>query len=169
MITESILVAEDLEEDVALLKRAFTKAGIKVPLHFVRNGHEAISYLGGEQPFTDRRKYPLPALLLLDLKMPISGGFDVLEWLCSQPGLDRLPVVVFTSSDAAEDINRAYDLGANSYLVKPSQINKLEDVARFLESYWLKLNRSPEYAPRPPEIRRRSESSAPRSRPENPS
>src|SRR5882724_10527721 len=111
----SILVAEDLPEDAEILRLAFLSAGVNVPLHFVKDGVEAIEYLKGEQHFGDRSKHPLPTLLLLDLKMPRLDGFDVLDWLRLQPGLRRLLVVVLTSSDMPDDVNRAYELGANSY------------------------------------------------------
>jgi CheY-like chemotaxis protein len=137
-------VAEDLPEDAEILKLAFSSAGVNVPLHFVSDGAEAIEYLKGEQRFANRTEHPLPTLLLLDLKMPRLNGFDVLDWLRLQPGLRRLLVVVFSSSALPEDINRAYELGANSYLAKPAGFRKLEEIARSLESYWSKLNLCPE-------------------------
>src|SRR6266487_2461384 len=115
-----ILVAEDLDDDVQILKRAFIRAGVNVPLRFVTDGQKVIDYLKGDGAFANRTDYPMPTLLLLDLKMPGLHGFDVLEWLRLQPGLRRLLVVVFTSSSQPEDVNRAFELGANSYLVKPA-------------------------------------------------
>jgi CheY-like chemotaxis protein len=106
-----------------------------------------INYLKGEGVFSNRDKHPLPTLVLLDLKMPGVDGFDVLKWLRLQPGLRRLLVVVFTSSDYPGDVNRAYELGANSYLLKPLEFDKLQETARYLQNYWLKLNVSPDYAP----------------------
>ena len=85
----------------------------------------------------------MPRLLLLDLKMPLMGGFEVLEWVRQQPGLRRLLVIVFTSSDQPQDINRAFDLGANSYLVKPNSFNQLKEIGLAMETYWVKLNRCP--------------------------
>src|SRR5437868_5957497 len=120
MTRTPILIAEDSEDDVFLLDRACLKAGINVRFMQVRNGEEAINYLAGKNQYTDRAAYPLPGLLLLDLKMPKVNGFAVLEWLKQQPVLKRLIVAVLTSSTAPMDINRAYDLGANSYLAKPS-------------------------------------------------
>jgi CheY-like chemotaxis protein len=110
----------------------------------VRDGQEVIDYLRGEAPFGDRNTNPLPQLLLLDLKMPRLNGFDVLDWLKRQPGLKRLLVVMFTSSEEVQDINRAYDLGANSYLVKPHAIDDLMRVIERLEKYWLEANRNPD-------------------------
>ena len=140
-----ILVAEDDPTDVFFLQRAFSKAGVPVSLHFVRDGQEVIDYLRGDEPFRDRGMHPLPQLLLLDLKMPRLNGFDVLDWLKRQPGLKRLLVVIFTSSEEAQDINRAYDLGANSYLVKPHAIDDLMRIIQRLESYWLEANKNPDY------------------------
>src|SRR4051812_49319470 len=115
----TILVAEDETADAFFLKRAFAKAGVPTTLQFVRDGQEAIEYLAGEGEFANRLVHPLPHLLLLDLKMPRMDGFQVVGWVRQQPLLKRLPVIIFSSSDQEHDINRAYDLGANSYLVKP--------------------------------------------------
>jgi CheY-like chemotaxis protein len=142
-----LLVAEDLPEEVFILKRALERARFAAPVHFVRDGQEALDYFNGAEPFADRQQNPLPTLLLLDLKMPRVDGFQVLEWLRRQPGLRRLPVVVFTSSDVSQDIRRAYDLGANSYVVKPHSSHDLDDVASRLEAYWFKLNRHADFAP----------------------
>ncbi len=140
-----ILVAEDLPDDVLILKHAFSKAGLTAPLHFVSDGQEAVEYLKGDQVFADRKTYPLPALLLLDLNMPRLNGFDVIEWVRSQAGLCRLPIVVFTSSDQPRDVNRAYELGANSYLVKPQALAKLQQITHHLGEYWLKVNLCPDF------------------------
>src|SRR3989442_14744532 len=99
----------------------------------------------GECPFTERYKHRLRSLCLLCLNMPRQNGFEVLEWLRLQPGLRRLLVVVFTSSDLPEDVNRAFDLGANSYLVKHTDFVKLQETARYLEENWLNLNQRPAF------------------------
>ena len=138
--TVNLLVAEDSEHDVFLLKRAFERVRVCFAPRFVTDGQEAIDYLEGNEKFADRDKHPLPCLMLLDLKMPRLNGFDVLKWLKSQPGLRRLVVVVFTSSDEPRDVSRAYDLGANSYIVKPAQTTRLPDVVRALEFYWCDFN-----------------------------
>src|SRR6185436_18985237 len=96
---KKVLVAEDDPSDAFLLQRAFAASGVPAVLHFVRDGQEAIDYLGGEANYANREAHPLPDLLLLDLKMPRLNGFDVLAWLRQQPGLRRLPVTVLTSSD----------------------------------------------------------------------
>ena len=153
MAALSVLVAEDREEDVDLLKVAAFRTGLHVQFHFVSNGKEAIDYLKGAHTFANRTENPMPTILLLDVKMPGLGGFDVLEWLRLQPGLRRLVVIVLTSSDNEHDVIRAYELGANSYLVKPSDIAKLEEMARSLDNYWLNLNLCPrcEAQPRAPQ------------------
>jgi CheY-like chemotaxis protein len=139
-----ILVAEDRDEDVQILKLAAERAGVSLPLRFVRNGQEAIDYLNGAAQFADRARYPLPRLLLLDLQMPLLDGFQVLEGLRVQPGLRRLLVIIFTSSNLPEDVDRAFDLGANSYLVKPADFGKLGELVRHLEYYWVRLNQCPD-------------------------
>ena len=140
-------MAEDLDEDIELLKRAFSTVGVNVPLHFVTDGQQAIDYLKGEGAFANRAQHPLPTMMLLDLKMPVLGGFEVLEWLRAQPALRLLVVVVFTSSADQEDIQRGYELGANSYLVKPSSFDKLLEIVRTLQDYWLSNNLSPDLLP----------------------
>src|SRR3954467_14148703 len=131
-----IMVADDDSNDVMLLEIACARAGLARPLVVVHNGVEAIEYLGGAGPFADRRKFPLPFLLLLDLKMPLKSGFDVLSWLRGQPALKRLFVVVLSSSAEPADIDRAYDLGANSYLVKPSSTEELRLIVGRLRDWW---------------------------------
>src|SRR5947208_13194034 len=130
-----LLVAEDNAHDVFLLKRAFIKAGINVPMHIVNDGQEAVDYLIGQEPYANRKEYPLPTLLLLDLKMPRLSGFDVIRWVREHKGLRRLPILVLSSSGLGKDINRAYDLGANSYLLKPSRFDDLEILADDVERY----------------------------------
>jgi CheY-like chemotaxis protein len=116
------------------------------------HGEEAVDYLAGGGGFEDRGKHPFPALMLLDLQLPRRSGHEVLEWLRAQEeGLRRLPVVVLSSSKEPRDINRAYELGANSYLVKPVSFDALLELVQLLERYWLGLAERPE-APlaRPP-------------------
>jgi CheY-like chemotaxis protein len=144
MVERGILVAEDQANDAFILERAFKKTGARTKLHFVRDGQEAIDYLEGQEQFADRDAYPLPTLLLLDLKMPRLNGFQVLEWVRCQQSLRRLLVVIFSSSEEIKDINRAYDLGANSYMVKPSDFDDLLKLAEQLGKYWLVRNKRPE-------------------------
>jgi len=140
-----ILVAEDLPDDAELLKLAFRRAGVKVPVDYVRDGAEAIDYLRGEA--LSNGEHPGPTMLLLDLKMPRLDGFGVLEWLRRQPGLRRLLVVVFTSSAEQNAVHRAFELGANSYVVKPVGFPALKEMVGKLESYWLNVNLFPDFEP----------------------
>lgn len=141
-----ILMAEDNEGDILLLQRAFDRAGIKAPLQAVRNGQEAIQYLSGKHGFEDRKRFPLPNLMLLDLKMPLVDGFEVLKWLRAQPGLRRLPVIVFSSSALEEDVNLAHDLGANAFAQKPNGFQGLFETVKAIEEFWLKRNCFPKAA-----------------------
>ena len=139
----AVLLVEDEINDVLLIRRAFTKAQLPEPLS-VGDGEAAMAYLAGRDRYADREQYPLPVLVLLDLKLPRKSGLEVLEWLRAQPGLRRTPVVMLTSSEATEDINQAYDLGANSYLVKPIGSRDLLEMVRTLGLYWLVHNQPPE-------------------------
>jgi CheY-like chemotaxis protein len=142
-MSKRVLIAEDDPSDIFLLKRAFSLGQVPATLHFVRDGQEAIDYLEGSAAYNDRATYPLPDLVLLDLKMPRLNGFDVLRWVRRQPGLKRLLVTILTSSDQPDDINRAYDLGANSYLLKPHNSSDLSDLVAQVKRYWLDLNQQP--------------------------
>jgi CheY-like chemotaxis protein len=130
MNQSAILLAEDDENDIFLMGRAFDRAGISNPLFIARNGQEAIDYLSGSGDFREREKFPLPGLMLLDLKMPWMDGFDVLRWLRSQAQFGSLPVVVLTSSKLQEDVDRSRDLGVYDYRVKP---HSFEDLVRMLD------------------------------------
>ena len=139
-----ILLAEDDPNDVLLIQRAFQRNQVANPLQVVRDGEEALAYLSGQGAFADRERHPLPVLMLMDLKMPRKSGLEVLEWVRQQPGLKRLPITVLTSSNQSPDINRAYELGANSYLVKPAGFDSLLELVKNLDMYWLILNEKPE-------------------------
>ena len=139
----TILLVEDDHNDVLLIKRAFQKVKIANPIIVLNDGEQAISYLAGREPYIER---PLPVLILLDLKLPRKSGHEVLEWLRHQQTLKRLPVVVLTASSESSDINRAYDLGANSYLVKPVTFGALVEMVKTLNLYWMILNKRAEVA-----------------------
>src|SRR6266566_4955603 len=139
----SLLIAEDDDNDVFFLQRALETANVRNPLHIVRDGQEAIDYLSAAGDFADRGKFPLPYLLLLDLKMPRKTGMDVLEWLRGQPELRCLPVVVFSSSAHRRDIERAYELGANAFVVKPASMAKRADLVKAMALFWLEFNVAP--------------------------
>ncbi len=127
-----MLHVEDDPNDTLLFQHACRKAGVIFDLQAVSDGDQAIAYLRGANDFSDRGKYPLPQLILLDLKMPRVSGFDVLAWIRSEDSLKQMPVVVLTSSNHDADIKRAYDLGAKSYLVKPVGFEALVDLVKTL-------------------------------------
>jgi len=139
-----ILLVEDQENDVLLIRKAFEKGQILNPLFVVRSGEEAMSYLAGEGKYRNREEYPLPDLMLLDIKMPGSDGFDVLRWVRAQSGFSSLLVVMLTSSDRVYDVNQAYKLGANSFLVKPLDFENYIQTCHVLKQYWLNMNKRPE-------------------------
>src|SRR5262249_5285838 len=127
-----------------LLRMAFKRADVTAPVSFVKDGAEAIAYLGEQTSSAEPTRHPLPTMFLLDIKMPRIDGFEVLEWVRCQPGLKRMVVIVLTASELRVDVNRAYDLGANSYLVKPTGADGLEHLARSLRQYWVDCNRYPD-------------------------
>ncbi|MGH9517633.1 MAG: response regulator [Terriglobales bacterium] len=141
-----VLLVEDDPSDFRLIQRAFGKLSDGFEMFRLTNGDEAIAYLSGDSPYENRSAYPMPAIVVLDLKLPRRSGFEVLQWLRRQSsGLNRMPVIVLTSSRHGTDINRAYDLGANSYLVKPNTASQLEELASQFHSYWLRLNEFPSF------------------------
>jgi CheY-like chemotaxis protein len=148
----TIIIVEDEADELALLKLAFQKANIKNPIQVFRDGQEVMDYLSkmgshSRVALSD----PPPALMLLDLKMPRKTGFEVLEWLRYQPRLKCLVVVMMANSLEMTEINRAYELGCNSYLSKPGSIDRLVEMVSLIYNYWLLLNVSPDlrYTPNP--------------------
>jgi CheY-like chemotaxis protein len=133
----SILHVEDSPEDVFLLQYAFQIAEIANPVHVVSDGQQAIDYLSGTGKFADRIHFPLPGLVLLDLKLPHKMGLDVLRWIRRQPEFKALIVIILTASINEGDLQRAYELGANAFLVKPSSAADLADISRALKHFWL--------------------------------
>jgi len=140
----TILLAEDDPDDVLLTQIALRKARLANPLQVVRDGEEAIAYLTGDGLFANRSQYPLPMLLLLDLKMPKVTGFEVLDWRRKQPILGRMPVAVMSSSEHDPHIARAYELGADSYLIKPPDAEALLGLVQRLQAFWLIVNEGPQ-------------------------
>jgi CheY-like chemotaxis protein len=136
----TILHVDDDSNDTLLFQHACQKAGVRCTLQNVEDGDQAINYLRGAEPYADRERYPIPNLVLLDLKMPRLNGFDVLSWMRGNHELRALPVVVLSSSNHDADVKRAYDLGANSYLVKPVGFDSLVEIVKSLQQYWLTLN-----------------------------
>lgn len=128
-----------------MLQQAFVNSGVKSLLNFVRDGSETIRYLTGQGGFENRQNFPFPGLILLDLKMPKLNGFEVLQWVRKHPELKRLLIVVLTSSAEPCDVDLAYELGANSYLRKPSNFNELVQMMGRIETYWLETNIFPTF------------------------
>jgi CheY-like chemotaxis protein len=142
--TAVILIVEDRDDDILLMRKAFEKMSLPNPIKFVREGEEAIAYLSGEGKYANRDEYPLPALVLLDLKLPRIDGFEVLSWIRKREGIRGLPVVVLTSSSQLRDVNRAYELGANSFFVKEFDFQSHVELTKLLQRYWLQKALNPE-------------------------
>ena len=135
-----ILEVEDDKNEAFLLRYAFEQAGITDAVHVATDGQMAIEYLAGLGPFADRVKHPLPKLVMLDLNLPRKTGLEVLEWMRQQPALKRLVVILFTSSCLPAEIDRAYDLGANSFIQKPADLAHALEIAQLLKGWWLGYN-----------------------------
>ena len=133
----TLLLAEDLEDDVFIMRRALKASGILNPLAVVSDGRELLAYLGGSGQYQDRETFPVPFLLFLDLKMPYHDGFECLEFICQSPTLKHIPVVVLTSSAQEKDQSRAYKLGARTYLVKPPRPGDLLGIVASLEPHFI--------------------------------
>jgi CheY-like chemotaxis protein len=138
-----ILLVEDNRMDVELTLDAFREVRLVNPVHVAPNGREALDYLFGRGKYADREAYPLPRLILLDLKLPGIDGFEVLRQIKATPVLKRLPVIILTSSKEDGDRILSYDSGANSYLVKPVSFEGFLDIVRQIKGYWLSLNVEP--------------------------
>jgi CheY-like chemotaxis protein len=128
----AVLLVEDDPSDVLFMRRAGTQAGHRVPLVAVDDGEKAVAYLSGAGPYADRERYPIPIMVLLDLKIPLLPGLDVLDWIRKNPGMKQLPVTVLTSSEEPGDVARARQLGVTDYLVKPTGYAQLLDMVRGL-------------------------------------
>src|SRR5580765_5017741 len=141
-IMKPILQVEDDPNDVFILRHALNKAGVANPVHVATDGQEAIDYLQGVGRFADRDQFPLPGLILLDLKLPRVMGLDVLKWIREQPNTAPV-VIILTASAEEEDIATAYRLGANAFLTKPSEASKLQEIVRAIKDFWLTHNTLP--------------------------
>jgi CheY-like chemotaxis protein len=139
----TILHVEDDSNDVLLLKHACEYAGVSLNVQTVEDGDEAVAYLGGTGKFADRKRFPFPSLVLLDLRMPKMTGFEFLDWVRAQGNFRKLPVVVLSCSRCELDIERAYVLGANSFLIKPIAFADLVELVKMLCYYWFDLNLLP--------------------------
>ena len=135
--SSTILLVEDNDDDAFAMKRALKRAGITNPLQITIDGQQALEYLAGVGDFQDRARFPLPFLVFLDLKLPYVHGFEVLSWMRQQPALSSIVVVVLTGSAETRDHEKASELGARSYLVKPPTPQVLKDIVSSVEGYWL--------------------------------
>jgi CheY-like chemotaxis protein len=132
----TILLVEDEDNDATLLTMAFKKNNIPNPIQWARDGLEAIAYLNGEGVYADRVRYPFPEVLLLDLKMPRMGGFELLSWIREHPEFKVIPTIIMTSSRHDPDVQKAYNLGANTYMIKPSAFEELARMVKLAHDYW---------------------------------
>ena len=139
-MSDTILLVEDCEDDVFFMERAMSAAGLISTLQVALDGQQALDYLGGMGRYADRKIYPLPCLVLLDLKLPHVLGLDVVKWIRSRPDFQTLPVIILTSSGERSDLERAYRLGANSFMVKPSDFDDLVELAKCFGNYWFKYS-----------------------------
>lgn len=141
--SQTILLVEDDPNDVFFLQYAFEQAGIANPLQVVGDGQQALDYLQGQGRYSDRAQFPFPCLVLLDLKLPVRMGLDVLRAIQQRPELQSLLVIVLSSSADQAEVDQAYQLGARSYLIKPLSVETRSAMARLIKSYWLELNQFP--------------------------
>ena len=152
-MNDTILLVEDEANDVEIFLLAAKQVGLTNPIQVAKNGQEAMDYFNGTGKFVVREAFPLPALVLLDLKLPYRMGMVVLDWLRTQARFKSTIVIVFTSSENASDISRAYEAGANAYLVKPPTLEGLNCLVRNLKNFWLNPDmRRPERFPADPKI-----------------
>ncbi|HEY0548294.1 MAG TPA: response regulator [Verrucomicrobiae bacterium] len=137
---KTILLVEDNDDDVFLITRAFKSAGLITPMVRATDGQDAIDYLSGKDRYVDRVKFPMPALVLLDIKMPFISGLEVLRWIRGQPPFAPLPVVMFTTSSQECDVRSAYGSGANAFLVKPARLEECTNIASVIKQFWIDAN-----------------------------
>lgn len=139
----TVLLVEDSSDDADLIRHAFRKAGVGNPVVVVDDGDKAIDYLLGRGDYADRARFPLPRLILLDLKLPRRSGIEVLSALRSTEAVRQMPVIMLTSSSREDDIRKAYDAGANAYLVKPIGGDALVTMIHSIAAFWINHNRAP--------------------------
>ncbi|MEY2466943.1 MAG: hypothetical protein QOD03_1464, partial [Verrucomicrobiota bacterium] len=142
-MNKTILVVEDDENDLMFVKMAMKKAGVTNPVQVAHDGQAALDYFQGAGKFADRSAFPLPYLVLLDLKLPYVMGLEVLAWIRDRPQFKQTIVIMLTSSRHTEDIGTAYQMGANAYLVKPANLVALEGMMKTLKDFWLTQNTPP--------------------------
>lgn len=147
MTRYTILHVEDDPSDRLIISAAFEKAAPNVQLKVAIDGDQAVEYLSGQGPYKNRDLYPVPQLVLLDLKLPKRSGFEVLEWLKAQPSLKDIPVIVLTSSDDDKDLERALGLGASSYVVKTVELKSMREIVNGIGEYAALLSQKPSRVP----------------------
>lgn len=138
------LIAEDDRDTQLLIQRAFKQADLASPLFFTNDGQHTMDYLQGREEYADRSRFPMPAILLLDLKMPFRDGFDVLRWIRAQPRLRKLVVIMFSGSSLESDVEEAFNLGVNSFVMKPVSFSELLQVIMAIHHYWFGCNHFPQ-------------------------
>ncbi|HRE83711.1 MAG TPA: response regulator [Opitutaceae bacterium] len=141
MMSSTILLVEDNEDDAFFMKRALRDAGIENPVQLAEHGQQAIDYLSGEGKFSVREKFPMPMIVFLDLKLPFKSGHEVLQWIRNQNAHEKLIVIVLSSSNEPVDLDLAYRNGANSYVVKPATTAQLLELAKSFKLWWLMQNK----------------------------
>jgi CheY-like chemotaxis protein len=139
-MASNVLLVEDDENDVFFFQRAMKLAGWTEPLQIVQDGQQAVDYLKGAGPYSSREKFPLPDLILLDLKLPFLSGLEVLKWIRTESDLKQVAVVMLTSSKEDVDVEQACQLGANAYVVKPASSEDLLDLVKSIWTFWVKHN-----------------------------
>lgn len=139
-----ILLVEDNPDDIFFVQRAFKAAELAHPLFTVSDGQQAIDYMGSTRPYADRRKFPLPRLVIADLKMPVLNGFELIRWMRSDARSKLVPIIVLSTSALPEDVNEAYSLGANAYMVKPPDPRAFERLFRTIAEFW-DLGETPDF------------------------
>ena len=139
----TILIAEDNQDDAFFLERACRKIGLKNPVQILTDGAEVIDYLKAAGKYENRSEYPFPSVMFIDVKMPRVNGFEVLKWLQENQHCKVIPTMMFSSSEQPEDVDRAYQLGANAYLVKPNLIEHLHTKLRLAQQFWAECAKPP--------------------------
>jgi len=142
-MSKILLLAEDREDDVFFMERAIQRKQLPCILRAVTDGEQALEYLEGKGDFANRNAFPLPSLVLLDIKMPKGDGFEALKRIRANHELARLPVVMFSTSKYQKEIDLAYDLCASGYMVKPSDPDELDKVLEPLIKFWFECNNPP--------------------------
>jgi CheY-like chemotaxis protein len=142
-MTQTILLVEDDENDILFMQMALKHSKVSNPLQVAINGRQAIEYLKGVDQYANRVEYPLPCLVLLDLRLPYVPGLEVLKTMRQHPVLKEIIVIVLTSSQEESDMDRAYSLGANAYVVKPPDLDKLQGLTKAIKEFWCEYNMPP--------------------------